>query len=264
MKIIVSHDVDHLALVEHWRDRFYPGLWYKGIKGVLKQSLSPKEFLQRAFNFKLENIKELHEFNQKHKVQETFFFGMANALGLSYHYKKAGPYIDYLEKNGVDIGLHGIGYNSYEALLSETSKLFELLSAKRAIGIRNHYLRKTDNTLDFANRIGFTFDSTYNELKKPWKVGNLWEIPISVMDASILSPVGGKLTSAKEKSETLLQQALDLKLPYFVINFHDVYFSKQYSEYKDWYCWLINYLHSEKFEFISFSKALKELNKTNT
>ncbi len=261
MKIIVSHDVDHLTLSEHWRDRFYPGLIVKGLKGVLKGDLSASEFLKRSFSYRLERISELHEFNMQFGIKETFFFGMDNALSLSYNYKKAKPYITYLQEAGVEVGLHGINYNSQKNLTIEKKRLLELMGSDTAIGIRNHYLRRDETTLPIMEALGFTYDSTYNTLKQPWKVGSMWEIPISIMDATVLSPMGGKLASAKKESKRLLSEAQALNLPYFVINFHDIYFSPTYSEYKDWYTWLIKHLAEDGYEFISFNNALKELEK---
>ena len=36
MKVILSHDVDHLFLYEHWKDSFVPGLLFRSLKSVFK------------------------------------------------------------------------------------------------------------------------------------------------------------------------------------------------------------------------------------
>ena len=107
VKIILSHDVDHLFLTEHWKDRFIPVLIFKSLKSLLKGDLSFKGFLKR-FNHRLHRIPELIEFNKSHGAPTNFFFGMDNGLSLSYNYKKAAPLIQSLQKDGHFIGTHGM------------------------------------------------------------------------------------------------------------------------------------------------------------
>ena len=61
-------------------------------------------------------------------------------------------------------------------------------------------------------------------------------------------------------SVAIFEQAKAERLPFFVINFHDVYFSDAYPDNRNWYIWFIEYLHANKFEFIDFSEAVKFLN----
>ena len=259
MKIIVSHDVDHLYLKDHLADTYIPGVFLKGFRAMLRENISMKQFAKR-FSFKLNNVKELHQFNKQYRVKETFFFGMRTGLNLSYNWQQAKPFIQYLLDENVLIGLHGMGYESSELLKEEAMRLKTMLPENYSLGIRNHYLRKNDDTFRIINDAGFAFDSTEYKIALPYKDSDLWEIPISIMDAGFISPTANDLNAIKQKTLEIFEQAIAERLPFFVINFHDVYFSDAYPDNRNWYTWLIEYLHANKFEFIDFSEAIKFLN----
>lgn len=259
MKIIISHDVDHLVLAEHLADTFLPGSLLRTFKGMVKGSINPIQGLKR-FSYKLNRVKELHEFNAQHGVHETFFFGMRKGLNLSYDHKEAFPLISYLLEQNVLVGLHGMGYNSLELLKEERDRISSILPENYPLGIRNHYLRKDDRTLSIMDQLGFRFDSTNYEIVEPVKIGNMWEIPISIMDAGFLSHYKNDLDTLKQRTTAKLNEALKLSVPFFVINFHDIFFNSGYPDYLKWYTWLIPYLQEREFEFINFSEAVNELN----
>jgi len=260
MDIIVSHDVDHLYLSEHLTDTYIPGLLLRSIKGVVKGGISPRK-LPGRFSSKLNRVKELRAFNKSFGIKETYFFGMRKGLNLSYHYTAAKPYIEFLLKEeGVLVGLHGMGYNNKELLKEEKERLESFLPAGYQLGIRNHYLRKDKNTLHFMSELGFAFDSTEYHLEQPRKIGEMWEIPISVMDAGFIGLYKNDFEVIKQKSLRMLQEAEEKNLPYFVINFHDAYFNEAYPDYKNWYEWFIAYLHEKQYRFVNFLDAKNKLN----
>ncbi len=259
MKIIISHDVDHLRMGEHLKDTFLGGSILRTAKGLLKSSISFSQAMKR-FSLELNRVKELHEFNAQYGVRETFFFGMRKGLNLSYEYNDAFPLIKYLLDNDVLVGLHGMGYNSIELLKEERDRIASVLPVNYPLGIRNHYLRKDANTLSIMDKLGFVFDSTDYHLVAPHKVGNMWEIPISVMDAGFISHYKNDMDLLKQQTAAKLNEAMQLSLPFFVINFHDAYFNEGYPDFHKWYTWLVPYLKERDFRFINFSEAIKELN----
>lgn len=268
MKIIISHDVDHLFLKEHLKDSFLLGNLYRSLKYLAKGNISLNTFFKR-FPSQLNRVKELHEFNKQAGVKATFFFGMRKGLNLSYHWKDTQPYIDYLLKENVLIGLHGMAYNSQELLLEEASRLKTMLPLQYPLGIRNHYLRMEEGTLGIMEKIGFLFDSTYYTTDNTkycaadsvFLQGNIWEIPINIMDAGFVSNNQKELIDIKIKTLAKIKKAENNNQPFFVINFHDLYFSDAYPVYKQWYAWLISYFQEQNYEFIDFLQALQILNK---
>ncbi len=267
MKIIVSHDVDHLYIKEHFKDTFLLGLFYKAVKNVIRGNISYKVFFKR-FSYKLNRVKELHDFNKKAGVKETFFFGMRKGLNLSYQWEDTKPYIDYLLKEDVLIGMHGMGFHSFELLKEEKARLKTMLPKQYPLGIRNHYLRMNDNTLHYMDKNGFLFDSTYYNTEDSkyhfsdnvFLGGNIWEIPINIMDAGFVSNYINNPEGLKIKTIEKIKEAEEKGQPFFVINFHDLYFSDAYADYKQWYEWLIMFLSGKKYDFINFNEAVQILN----
>jgi peptidoglycan/xylan/chitin deacetylase (PgdA/CDA1 family) len=268
MKIIISHDVDHLFLKEHLKDSFLLGNLYRSLKQVAEGNISLNTLLKR-FPAQLNRVKELHEFNKKAGIKETFFFGMRKGLNLSYDWKDTQPFIDYLVKEKVLIGMHGMGYNSFDLLKEEANRLKTMLPKHYPLGIRNHYLRMDESTLGIMEKIGFLFDSTYyttddakyHTADAVFLQGNIWEIPINIMDAGFVSNNQKELIDIKIKTLAKIQKAENNNQPFFVINFHDLYFSDAYPVYKQWYEWLISYFLEQNYEFIDFLQALQILNK---
>jgi hypothetical protein len=257
MKVIVSHDVDHLYLKDHFTDTFIPGSLLRGMKSVMKGSISPSQ-LSKRYSRELNNIRALRAFNRSYGVRETYFFGMRNGLNLSYNWKEAGPFIRYLLDEKVLVGLHGMAYDSLDLLKEEAARIKSFLPENYPLGIRNHYLRRNDETLNIMDKAGFLFDSTIYEQVEPYRSGKMWEIPISVMDAGFLSPLKNNLDELKRKSIALIEKSAGNS--FFVINFHDIYFSDGYPDFKEWYSWLIQYFAERNFEFINFHQAVQSLN----
>lgn len=260
MDIIVSHDVDHLYLSEHLKDTYIPGLLLRSFKSVLKGGISPLKIAGR-FTPELNRVKALREFNKSLGIRETYFFGMRKGLNLSYHYSAAKPFVDFLLKEeGVLVGVHGMGYNNKELLKEEKERMKSFLPEGYTIGIRNHYLRRDENTLQYMSELGFAFDSTEYELEHPRKIGDMWEIPISVMDAGFIGLYKNDPEELKERSIKLINEAEEKKLPFFVINFHDAYFSNSFPDYKNWYEWINTYLYNKQYRFVNFLEAINKLN----
>ncbi len=259
MKIIISHDVDHLYLAEHLKDTFLPGSIIRTSKSLLKGAINIKQAFSR-YSSQLNRVRELHEYNAAYGVRETFFFGMRKGLNLSYDYQRSFSLIKYLVDQDVLVGLHGMGYNSIELLREEMQRIQSALPAGYPLGIRNHYLRKDSNTLNYMSQLGFRFDSTNYELAPPHQIGSMWEIPISIMDAGFLSHYANDSDDLKRRTTEKINEAMSQSLEYFVINFHDIFFNQGYPDFMRWYTWLIPYLKEREFEFVDFSEAVLYLN----
>jgi len=265
MKIILSHDVDHLYWQEHYlKDIYTPGTIFRNTKGLLKGNISLKLYIKRLKCWgRIHQLPELISFYEDHNIKANFFFGMNNALGLSYNYKQSKKWIDKLLNENHRIGVHGIAFDYKETVKIEYDRLKEL-SGLSEFGIRTHYLRMAENSHQLFEKQGYMFDSSTDEIKKPYKLSNMWIIPISIMDVSLVNNAQLNQDISLWKTNTLkrLELAEKKNLPYFVINFHDLYFSNNFPIIKEWYIWLVELFKIKKYQFINFEDAVVELNKS--
>ena len=264
MKIIVSHDVDHLFRNDHYRDLIYPKLWVRSTLELIRRKYGIKEWFNRMltpFSKERHHIPEVIAFDREHGIESTFFFGMANGLGMSYHIDRAEPVIRYVESQGFDVGVHGIAYNTELKVHEEYERMKNILG-RSDFGIRTHYVRFDDTTFRLFEQSGYLFDTsefnkeTGSSMKAPYRVGDLWEFPLSMMDGYL--PL--ELKEKKKASIRLIKEAEKLNLPYFTILFHDYQFCDGYATERDWYKWIISWLELNGYEFISYRDAIAELN----
>ena len=264
VKIIISHDVDHLYPSDHWNDLIFPKLWIRSTLELVRGKINLQTWGYRLisiFQKRLNRIPEVAQFDQENGIPSEFFFGMDNALGLSYKQQKAKYWIEFLDQKGFGVGVHGINFVDYEKIKNEFND-FKKISGIDSFGIRMHYVRSNESTLKNLSKTGYHFDTTdFNkekvDLKSPYKIASMWEFPLHIMDNYIMAK---GLNAAQEQTIESLTMADKLKLPYFTILFHDYLFnSKTYPKYKEWYIWLICYLKSENYLFISYKEAITEL-----
>ena len=188
MKIIISHDVDHITVWEHKKDLIIPKFIVRSFIEFWLGYISSFE-LKGRFKSILENrwqnIEELMQFDKENEIPSTFFIGVANGLGLNYSLKDAEFWIKGIQKEGFTVGVHGIAFDDYVGIEKEHELFKEVLKSNN-FGIRIHYIRTTSKTLDFLNSSGYLFDSSLYKLRNPFRVGNLWEFPLHIMDGYII------------------------------------------------------------------------------
>ncbi len=270
MKIILSHDIDHLKWSEHLlRDTYIPKLIVRtGIQRI-KKLIDTKTALARidfVSENRLHRLDELIQFLNSRKVKSTFFIGFANGLNLSYTNKQALAIGERLLNEGFAVGIHGIAYKDAQGIQTEKAKGKALLSKQKFAGIRMHYLRKTENTHSLLAAAGYQYDSTEYRIANPYLVQpGLWSFPIGVMDCYAVTPENESLEMGKVYTLKLLEEAKEKQLDYFVVNFHDLYFDdKGYSSYKEWLIWLVDYLKEQGHTFTDFETAITELQHTKS
>ena len=266
MKAIVSHDIDHLTLSEHYlKDLIVPKYFVRSYIELISGKISVSELLNRyadVFKNKWQHIEDLHQFNSKHKVPSTYFIGINNGIGLSYSLEKATLWIQKLLEMGCEVGVHGIEFETLEKIKAEHS-VFATISKQQNFGTRMHYIRTDDQTFTNMAQAGYIFDSSEMGFKAPYKIGSMWEFPFQIMDGYIIEkPKQWQSKNFKhscEETKYIIDKAAALNLPYLGIDFHDRYFSDSHKTWKDWYIWLIEYLTTQKIEFVNFKQAIKEL-----
>lgn len=263
MKIIVSHDVDHLFRNDHYRDLIYPKLWVRSTLELIKNKYGIKEWFHRIctpFSKNRHHIFEVMKFDKAYNVPSSFFFGMDKGLGMSYDIQSAETIIREVDSQGFDVGVHGIAFSEKELMEKEHS-LFREVIRRDDFGIRMHYVRFNDKTFSHLDECGYLFDTTEFDkekgflIKNPYKVGKMWEFPLTMMDGYL--PL--KLEEKKAKTTEIIKLAEKENIKYFTLLFHDYQFCEGYATERDWYIWIIKWLHEKGYEFISYKDAIAEL-----
>jgi hypothetical protein len=265
MKIIISHDVDHLFPKDHiFRDLIIPKFWIRSFGHLLQRKIKIVTFWHRLaiiFQKKWHCIDEMMAFDKAHAIPSVFFFGMDNILGMSYKKKEVAPIIKKVMNCGFDIGVHGVEIDDMSKIKKEYDE-FTQLSGLHRFGIRTHYVRYHETTFQKFDKTGYLFDtSVFNkkelQLQAPYKIGNMWEFPLHIMDGYVLTE---GLQKAKVKTVKAFEEAESIKLEYFTFLFHDPLFNeKTEPEAKEYYEWFVNECKIRGFSFISYHEAIKEL-----
>lgn len=266
MKAIVSHDIDHLTLTEHYlNDTIVPKFFIRTFIELTSGKISVTEFMHRfgdVFKNQWQHIEELHAFNIKNGVPTTYFIGVKRGLGLSYSQQQSEYWIKKMLQLGCRVGVHGIEFASIEKI-SEEYNLFKRLSLQQSFGTRMHYIRKNESTFTNMAKAGYVFDSSEMDYKAPYKINTMWEFPFQLMDSYVIEKPkqwqSRNFQQSCEESKRVIDKVVQLNLPYLGIDFHDRYFSASHKTWKEWYMWLIEYLRAQKIEFIDFNSAIKEL-----
>ncbi len=265
MKVIVSHDVDHLFARDHWfRDLIYPKMWVRTTLQFIKHEISGKEWVLRntsCFRRNRHNLDAVMAFDKEHGIKSTFFFGMNQGLGMSYKPEEATDSIRKVKENGFFVGLHGIDFQNQEGMTEEYNT-FKRTAGFSPEGIRMHYVRFDGNTFEKLAKTGYPFDTTEFDKKtggtrkNPYKVGKMWEFPLTIMDGYLPQ----QFEKAQKKTLEILEEVKAESIQYVCVLFHDYQFCDDYRDIRDWYIWLMEYFAgSPDYCFVSYQEAIREL-----
>ncbi len=225
--------------------------------------ISIKEFWLRyadIFKNKWNNIVELIDFNEKNNIPATFFIGVNNGLGLSYGIDLAEKYTKMILSRGFDCGVHGIAFEHEDDIKKEYDT-FKNISGQENFGVRMHYLKKNIKTLQKLARAGYIFDSTDYGIKNHYKINNMIEFPLYIMDVYEIE--GRKkyqstdLEKALKSSIKKIKEAQSLNMEYLTMLFHTRYFNDSFKTWKDWYIQITKYCRSEGFEFVNYKQIIR-------
>ena len=264
MKIIFSHDVDHLNAKEHLSDLIIPKFIIRSKIELLTGKISFKELFYRIkelFYCKWNYIEEIIEYNKLHNIPTTFFVGVNNGLGLNYSLKEATNAIKLIQSKGCEVGVHGIAYDNIEEIKHEF-EIFAQIIGHSNFGIRMHYLRNNPNTLKYLSDAGYLFDATQPVFKSTSIDHGFTEFPVHIMDGWMMNENKSwqynNLQTALDKSKRLIDKGVNDNIDFFSILFHDRYFNNGFKTWKNWYIHLIEYLIQNNFQFTDYKMALKE------
>ncbi len=128
-----------------------------------------------------------------------------------------------------------------------------------------HYLRNNKNTIEYLNNTGYIFDTTLYKFQNPFKVCNLWEFPLYIMDSYLFRKnrrwQNRTLEQVKDETKSKIEEAYKKDIKYFTVLFHSRRFNNSFSSWKNWYIWVIEYLKNNGFKFINYREAIRELEK---
>jgi hypothetical protein len=261
LKIVISHDIDHLGVSEHlFKDLIIPKYFIWSFLELLNQKISLNTFIKKIKEIFLKNgwnnLGELLTFDQEQNLNPTFFIAVDNGKGLSYSLRQAKKAINLIKSYNFNIGIHGICYDDYERMKKE-KLIFKKISKLNNFGIRMHYLRESSATQDFLTRLGYLFSSSKISKKlEQKKIGKIIELPFHLMDSYLFNFRSNlDLEKAKKITIDLLNKAENEGKDYFAVTFHQRHFSETFPKYKKWYLWFVSYCKKQNFEF----KSLKEL-----
>ncbi len=270
MKVIVSHDVDHFGFLEHWNDGIVPKYLVRMLLEKYKGHINTYQIylrLKNIFRNKREQILELLEYDNQNGIRPTFFIAMNQGVGLSYSHKEASKWVKRLSSCDCEIGIHGICFDDPGMMKIEYDRFADALSTDD-FGIRMHYLRQNETTLNLLSEIGYKFDTTKAGLGSAYLFNNsMWVFPLHIMDGWYL--LNGKryqsqsAKSAFQATKEQIDKLISDDVSYMSLNFHDSYFDDSFLDWKSWYCSTIDYLVSTGIEFVSYNEAIKELAKAS-
>lgn len=266
MKIIISHDVDHLKPSDNLGTLIIPKAIIRAGIELSIGTISFKEFNLRLKNIiknKWQNINGLMKYDREQGVKSTYFIGVNNGLGLNYSIKDATYWIKRILRKGFDVGVHGIDYESYEAIKKEYD-IFKEISGLDTFGIRMHYLRTGKETYNYLARAGYNFDASLYGLKHSFKIHNMFEFPLHIMDGYEIETNRQWQTIKEEEAikNTIakIERARLLNIEYLSILLHPKYFDDSFNTWQNWYKEVILYCKDQGYEFIDFRGAIKEIN----
>jgi hypothetical protein len=262
MKILISHDVDHIAMRDHWMHDLFIQRWAaKTILYVMLGKLPVRIGLKRlalVFSGRQHRVPEVMELDRSFGIPSTFFVGMRNGLGMSYPFRAARQMVELIRNEGFAVGVHGVAYDDSQLIAEEHSRFSSIVGPHHPFGVRNHYLRFDARTPEFQKAAGFLYDSSDCGLKPPYESHGMIEFPVCLMDSLILRDSSNELSEVKRRTVEELEKGERLKLPYFTVIFHDCYYSDAFPDHQAWYRWLVQYV-SDRYELIDFGRAVQEL-----
>ena len=231
----------------------------------LNRVISAEEYghrLNDLFKSQWHHVDELMDFDEANKIPSTFFFSMSKGKGLNYSQGTVGPVIQRVIQRGFDCGVHGISFDNPVTMEAEFQR-FRTLSGKSDFGIRMHYLRRNEGTSEILANCGYQFDTTEFAAKAPYRIGNMWEFPLSIMDSDEFyqgnstqkEKIGVIIGDTKSRIDKFAGEGI----PYLVLLFHDRYYCNAFQSYREWYETIVNYFRENGCPFIGYREAIKEL-----
>jgi hypothetical protein len=232
--LFLSHDVDRIKKYT-LRTLIYAGLQVIGLRP------DPSGFKQRLKNLwtftcgllssredPYQTFAEMTALENKLNISSSWYFLERGAFkNSSYHFKdkEIRELIRFLSEKGHEIGVHGTLESSADLqYMTGSVQRLKAVSKSPVTGIRQHELKYSnpltpniqsssgliyDSTLGFAEQIGFRNSYAYPfklydfDNQKPM---DIWQLPLIVMEVSILQYMTGEIESIPEIIRPLVSE----------------------------------------------------------
>lgn len=264
MKIIVSHDVDHISSYEHARDLMVPKYVARALLEMGTGHIGASEFSARMVETvrgRWNRVRELVVYDAGLGIRSCFFFAVANGFGLAYKSEAARLLVAEVRAAGHEVGIHGIARGDVTTLHAER-QAFEDAYGGPCRGIRMHYLHSDPALLQRLAVAGYAWDSSLRGDGPAHDVGMLQAFPVHVMDGDVM--LAGRrrqcvtLSTALERTQQRLQKLAEAGVDYASLLFHDRYFSDAHRTWRDWYQGTLEWARRQGIEFCSYEEAVAE------
>ena len=249
LRIKVTHDADHVGIPFRWatviRHAVRAGAVHHSVRDVLSRisGVEPAE---------LRSVRNIATASIQHGLKSAIYWKAAQRglhdSGYDPRHAKVREVVNWLDEVGMESGVHP-GYNTFRApekLRREVAILRELLG-DRPLGGRQHYLRWTpemwldyencglayDSSVAFAEQVGFKAGTCVPY--RPWlfalnRPADLTEIPLVVMDRTLLSYMGLNKTQALQTVKTLLDRCQMVGGVFTIVWHNDVFLDPFYRD----------------------------------
>lgn len=264
VKIIVSHDVDHISSYEHASDLMVPKYVARALLEMGKGRIGASEFIARMVETvrgRWNQVRELAAYDAGLGIRSCFFFAVANGFGLAYKTDAARSLVAEVRAAGHEVGIHGIARGDVTTL-QEERQAFEAVYGGPCRGIRMHYLHSDPALLQRLAIAGYAWDSSLRGDGPAHDVGVLQAFPVHLMDGDIM--LAGRrhqsvtLGTALERTQQRLQKLAESGVDYASLLFHDRYFSDAHRTWRDWYCSTLAWAQRQGIGFCSYEEAVAE------
>jgi hypothetical protein len=229
------------------------------------------------------NFSFLGELESEHQISSVYFFLDNETPHHDADYKlsdaRISGLIADLDESGCEIGVHG---NHYSAT-SKASMKRQLLKLKRVFpkkisGIRQHRLRyEIPATTSIHEESGFDYDATLgfydyegfrNSFCMPFRLYNfeknsmsaVWEIPLHVMDCTLLDYRKLDFQEAKSSIDQLISEIRRFS-GIFTLLWHNSYFDEiRYPGIKQFYTDVISHLAGQHPQKLLGTQVIEKMN----
>ncbi|MFL0269791.1 polysaccharide deacetylase family protein [Candidatus Clostridium radicumherbarum] len=276
-EIYLTHDIDNADS----RNRY---VFLHNFKNLISKKNKPffmkfTTLLQECLFNRYKNILKYMELESSYGAKSEFYFiqGKKHRYGSRYKLSKVRSELEKIkESKDFIIGLHTnfFSYDDKDKIREEINAIEKYADVK-ILSCRNHYLRfkvpetwdilknsglKFDTTLGYADSNGFRAGTTKAFLPynlKNNEVINIYEIPLSIMDVSIMEK---PMTSEEKWNEIkyIIDQVKRNRGTSSVLWHEDVY---NYRNYRDVYEKMLNYIKANEGEFVNYKDLENRLKK---
>lgn len=249
LRIKVTHDADHVGIPFRWATVIRHAVRAGAVHHSVRDMLSRISGVEPA---ELRSVRNIATASIQHGLKSTIYWKAAQRglydSGYDPRQPKVREVVNWLDEVGMESGVHP-GYNTFRApekLRREVAILRELLGT-RPLGGRQHYLRwNPDMWLDYEN-CGLAYDSSVAFAEQvgfkagtclpyhPWlfalnRPADLMEIPLVVMDRTLLSYMGLNKAQALQTVQTLMDRCQMVGGVFTIVWHNDVFLDPFYRD----------------------------------